>query len=357
MNIQSLGWNSRWDERFKAHDKENLVPARVIREHRNLYTLMGNDGELDGELSGRLRFEAASRRDFPAVGDWVAISARPSEGKGTIQAILPRKSLFSRKEAGNRTEEQVIAANVDITFLLTGLDRDFNLRRIERYLTLTWESGTSPVVLLNKSDLCSDTVEKRAAVMAVAIGVPVHAISAQNQSGLEALDQYLKPGVTIALLGSSGVGKSTLINALLGSDRLKVGAVRDSDGRGRHTTTSRELLLLPSGAIIIDTPGMKELQLWADEGSLQETFEDIERFAEDCRFSDCSHQHEPGCGVRVAIESGKLDGDRLQSYLKQKRELEYLARRQDVSFSLAEKAKWKRIHKMQRAITKHRESR
>ncbi len=357
MNIQSVGWNSSWDEQFRAHSKENLAPARVIREHRNLYALLGDDGELSGELSGRLRFAAVSRRDFPAVGDWVAISARPSEARATIQAILPRKSLFSRKVAGNTTEEQVIAANVDVTFLLTGLDRDFNLRRIERYLTLIWESGTSPVVLLNKSDLCSDTVEKRAEVMAIAIGVPVHAISAQNQSGLEALEQYLKPGVTVALLGSSGAGKSTLINALLGSDRLKVGAVRDSDGRGRHTTTSRELLVLPSGAIVIDTPGMKELQLWADEASLQGTFEDIERFAQGCRFSDCSHQHEPECGVRAAIENGKLGDDRLQSYLKQKRELEYLARRQDVSLGLAEKAKWKRIHKMQRAITKHREKR
>ena len=265
MDIEALGWDSSWDSVFDAFRVEGYEPARVIREHKHYYVVAAACSELVAELSGRMRHDARTRADLPAVGDWLAIAARPAEGRATIHAVLPRRSSFSRKMAGGPTEEQVIAANVDRALVICGLDGDFNVRRIERYLTRAWDSGASPVIVLNKADVCEDVEARVAEVDWVAGGAPILVSSAVNGQGLDALRSHLNAGITGAFLGSSGVGKSSLINALLGVERQAVQAVREDDSRGRHTTTGRELFLLPGGGIVIDTPGMRELQLWTNE--------------------------------------------------------------------------------------------
>ena len=353
MHLKQLGWDSFFEQHFEPFRNEGCVPARVAREHKELYLVYCEDRELAAKVSGRFRHNASARSDFPAVGDWVAIESRLEEGKATIHGTLPRKSSFCRKVAWVKTEEQVIAANIDTVFLVSGLEGDFNLRRIERYLTVAWESGARPVVVLNKADLCPDVDRGIAEAQAVAIGVPVHAVSAINGQGLEALREYIAAGTTAALLGSSGVGKSTLINHLLGTESLRVGAVREDDGRGRHITTWRELVLLPGGGVMIDTPGMRELQLWADKGSLESSFEDIAGLAHACRFTDCRHKTEPGCAVREAIEEGTLDEGRLRSYLKLKKELAYLAVRKDLRARIYEKNRWKQVAKWARERERH----
>jgi ribosome biogenesis GTPase len=290
------------------------------------------------------------------VGDWVAIAARPEEGAATIHAVLPRKSRFSRKAVGGRTEEQMLAANVDTVLLVSGLDDDFNVRRIERYLTLAWEGGANPVIVLNKADLCEDIEGCLIKTESVAFGVPVLVVSAVDRQGLEDLRRHVGPGITSAFLGSSGVGKSSLINALLGEERQLVQAVRDDDSRGRHTTTRRELILVPDAGVVIDSPGLRELQLWIDEDSLKRSFEDVEEFVTQCRFGDCRHQSEPGCAVRAAIEDGTLDAARYRSYQKLQRELRHVARKQDQKARLLEKEKWKKISRELRRIDKERDS-
>lgn len=269
MDLATIGWNAALEEEFAPFAEQGLIPARVARTHSATYQIYAKEGELTAELTGRMKHEATSRSELPAVGDWVAVQPNLEEGKGMVQAVLPRKSCFSRKEASVRTEEQVVAANVDTVFLVAGLDRDFNLRRLERYLVLAWDSGASPVVVLNKADLCDELEVRVAEVEGIAFGVPVHPISATEKEGLEPLFQYLGQGQTVALLGSSGVGKSTLINSLLGREVLAVGAVRADDQRGRHTTTHRELVPMPGGGVLIDNPGMRELQLWTDEEGLK----------------------------------------------------------------------------------------
>lgn len=330
MNIHDLGWNNFFQQHFEQlHDKADLMPCRVSLEHRNLYHVVGEVGELVGEVTGKFRHQTRSRADFPSVGDWVAVKARPDEGKAAIHAILPRKSSFSRKMAWIETEEQILSANIDTVFLVSGLDGDFNLRRIERYLTLSWESGVNPVLLLNKADICSNLEERLSQVESVAFGLPIHTVSATEKQGLEVLRNYFGKGQTAVFLGSSGVGKSTLINSLVGSELLKVQEIREDDSRGRHTTTSRQLIILPEGGIVIDTPGMREIQLWADEESLKKAFVDIEELASRCRFSDCKHETEPGCAIKQALEDGTLDLKRYKSYLKQQKELMSLALRKN----------------------------
>lgn len=345
MNLDLLGWSDFFAHSFDTYRNAGFTPARVAIAHRESYLLYSNTGDLTAEVTGKFRHQARSLQDFPAVGDWVVIRTQTGEGRATIHAVLPRKSKFSRKLAGGVTEEQVIATNVDTVFLVSGMDGDFNLRRIERYLILAWESGASPVIVLNKADLCPDLANQVAAVEAIAIGVPVIPLNAAQQQGLEALQPYLKPGQTVALLGSSGVGKSTITNQLKGEAVQTVQSVRASDSRGRHTTTHRELILLPNGSLIIDTPGMRELQIWTGDDGLSDTFADIEAIAQSCRFRDCQHIGEPGCAVQHALETGKLDNSRLQNYLKLQRELDYLARKQDQRAILAEKERWKKIHK------------
>lgn len=337
MNLHTLGWGDFFAQHFEELGGDGFLPARVAREQRESYLIIGEHGELAAEVSGKLRHAAQSRADFPAVGDWVAVAVREDEKRATIHAVLPRKSSFSRKavlgggkkDSGGRTDEQILAANIETVFLLSGLDNDFNIRRIERYLTVAWDSGASPVIILNKLDLSEDPASCIQEVEAVAFGVPVHPISAKAAEGIEALHEYLQPAKTVAFLGSSGVGKTTLINTLSGEERGKVQEVREDDSRGRHTTTTRELMLLPSGAMVIDTPGLRELQVWSDEESLQRAFGDIEELAQSCRFRDCRHESEPGCAVRAALRDGVLDQKRFRNYLRLQKELAYLALRRE----------------------------
>jgi ribosome biogenesis GTPase len=355
MSLTAFGWTPHWQTHFTPHDADGLAPGRVISEHRNAWFIATAHGELLAEISGRLRHDAQSRADLPAVGDWVAAQCLPAEGKAVIRAILPRRSHFRRLAAGARTEQQVLAANVDTVFLVSGLDGDFNLRRIERYLTQAWESGASPVILLNKADLCPDVERRVAQVRDRAVGAPVHVLSAARHEGLDELRPYLAPGKTVVFLGSSGVGKSSIVNALLGEERLATNPVREHDSRGRHTTTRRELFLLPGGALVIDTPGLREIKVWGDESGLRQTFEDVEAFARDCRFRDCSHTGEAGCGVRAAIERGELSEERLESYQKLQRELARLAHRQGERDAHYERLRWKSVSRQIKRLYKGRD--
>lgn len=337
MNLIDLGWNNFFEGHFEHFRNQGLAPARIAREHKDLYFVYSQYGELSARISGKLRHSIKSRADLPAVGDWVAIQPRPDEHKATILALLPRKSKFSRKavlsggmpDSGGKTEQQILSVNVDTAFLVCGLDTDFNLRRIERYLAVTWDSGASPVIVLNKTDLCSDINEKIAEVESIAFGVPIHPVSATKNQGLENIQKHLSKGKTAVLLGSSGVGKSSIINKMLGEESLKVGEVRAYDSRGRHTTAYRQMILLPEGGIVIDTPGMRELALWDNEEGIERTFSDIAELALGCRFRDCSHQGEPGCAVQQALKDGTLNPNRYKNYLKLQKELKHLALRQD----------------------------
>ncbi len=343
--LEDLGWSDFFAAAFEPHAKQGLVPGRVVREGKGVYGVSTGEGDLSAAASGRL-WHGEEGVGRPAVGDWVALRLPTlPEEPGLIRAILPRKSKFSRKAAGSRTEEQVVAANVDTVFLVTGLDGDYNLRRIERYLAVAWDGGADSVIVLNKADLVPDIDEVVREVETVALGVPIHAVSAKAGQGIEALAAYLEPGRTVSLLGSSGAGKSTIINRLLGSDVQRVAEVRESDQRGRHTTTHRELFLVPSGGLVLDTPGMRELQLWdADEG-IEAAFADIEELAQGCRFGNCTHNGEPGCAVEEAVQTGALDPDRLESWRKLQREQHQVHLRQDGLARLREKQRIKAIHK------------
>ena len=325
---------------------------RIIRENRKDYIAHGEEGQFVCGISGKFRFQSRSRPEHPTIGDWVAVSVRPDEKEATIHALIPRKSTFVRKVAGETTEAQVVAANIDTVFIVCGLDLNFRLRRIERYLSMAWESGALPVILLNKADLCSDLETRRMEVESIAHGADVHAISASRKLGMEALTKYFVTGRTVAFLGSSGVGKSTIINALLGVERLKVNEVSELGSRGRHTTSFRELIFLPGGGMVIDTPGMRELQVWGDDESLKQAFEDIEELSARCHFRDCRHQDEPGCAVHEAINNGSLDPKRLESFLKLKREFTFLAARRVKKAGMVEKARGKAISQARKSIKK-----
>ena len=328
-SLKELGWNDFFASQL-AHAHAGAdpawMPARVSEQNRQLYRVLTGTEELLGELSGKLRHAAAGLGDLPAVGDWVLISARQREGRATIHHVLPRRSKFSRKVPGRKTEEQVVAANVDVVFLVTSLNRDFNPRRMERYLSLAWESGARPIVVLNKCDLAEDGPELQRQAESAALGVPVLLASATRGDGIGAIRAFLPSGMTGALLGSSGVGKSSLINAMLGAGHLPTNAVREGDDRGRHTTTSRQLVPLPGGGLLMDTPGMRELQLWDAGDGIAHTFADVAELAARCRFRDCSHHDEPGCAVRSGV-----DHDRLQSFHKLEREEAFLNSKQDAA--------------------------
>jgi ribosome biogenesis GTPase len=353
-SLTSLGWDQFFENAFESYRREGYLVGRVALQQRGSYRLYCETGEVAARVAGRIHFAAAGSGELPAVGDWVVISKPDRESKTTIHAVLPRKSKFSRKAAGAFVDEQVVATNIDTVFLVQGLDRDFNLRRLERYLVAAVESNADPVVVLSKADLCDDVAAREAEASSVAMGFPVHAISSLTGAGLDQLDKFVRPGVTIAFLGSSGAGKSTLINRLIGEEIQKVQEVRRRDGRGRHTTTHRELIIMPRGGLLIDTPGMRELQLWEAGSSLGETFSDVEEIAARCRFTDCRHGTEPGCAVREAIESGRLDPQRLESYGKLEKELEYLDSRMDQQVNLARKDRTKKIHRAMRRIKPHR---
>ena len=351
-HLHELGWNSFFQQHITTDDSR--IPARIIEQQRSVYRVACEDAELQAEIAGHLR-HTAGRSGLPIVGDWVLIEARLAERRATIHEVLPRKSKFSRKAAGHETVEQVVAANIDTVFLMTSLNADLNLRRIERYLTTIWDSGAQPVVLLSKADLCEVAATAMDAVAEVAFGVPVHALSSFTGDGLDQLRAYLRPGQTGALLGSSGVGKSTLINRLLGHEVQKVRDIREDDDRGRHTTTARRLFVLPAGGMLIDTPGMRELQLWDAGDGLSQTFDDIQLLAQHCRFRNCRHESEPGCAVQSALARQELSAERFDSYLKLRRELNYVARKQDVFARIEENRKWKRVHKAVREIYKNRD--
>jgi ribosome biogenesis GTPase len=332
--LDGLGWDDGWSSALEQLQEDNLVPARVAAHHRGAYVVWTADGDVRARAAGRLFYEHEVGAPIPAVGDWVGLRDT------TITAILPRRSAFIRKRAGNSSDEQVLAANVDTAFLLAGLDDDFSLRRLERYITTAWDSGAEPVVVLTKSDLCHDVGEALLQVESVAIGVPVYPISNLTGIGVEELEAMVRPGRTIVLLGSSGVGKSTLLNRLAGTELMRTGAIA-TDGTGRHTTTHRELVQLPGGALVIDTPGLRELQFW--EGDVGAAFEDIEALALECRFRDCAHAREPGCAVQAAVDDGTLALDRLRSWRKVQRELEAIAARTDHRLRAARKKRWKEL--------------
>lgn len=355
IHLTDLGWNDYFNSCFEEYKSQEHTVMRIIRENRGKYIACNNVGEFSCEVTGKFRFHTDRLCDYPAVGDWVVTSVIQGEAKAMIHAVLPRKSAFSRKVAGEITEEQVVAANIDTIFIVMGLDLNFNIRRIERYLSIAWESGAVPVVLLNKADLCEEHKSRKLEVEEIAVGVDVFTLSAQNEEGLEKLAGYIQVGKTVAFLGSSGVGKSTIINKLLGMDYLAVNEVNEFKSRGKHTTTYRELVILPNGGMLIDTPGMREIQVWGDEEGLKHTFEYIEDLALKCKYRDCTHENEPGCAVQEAIKDEKLDLSRFESYLKLKREYTYLSNRQTMKASQVEKLHWKEISQYAKKIKKNKQ--
>ena len=350
-SLEKLGWSDFFSSQYEQLDL-HVAPARVAEENREMYRLLSVDGEFMAEVSGKLRHEISGRADFPAVGDWVLASTRKSESRATIHRVLGRKSKFSRKIAGKKTEEQIVAANVDVVFLVSSLNSEFNLRRIERYVTLAWESGAQPVIVLNKCDLCENAEGFRNEAEGAAMGVRVILASAFRGDGVAEIRELMQTSgeeneavKTAALLGSSGVGKSSLINAVLGTEQLDTGAVRDGDDKGRHTTTTRQLIVVPGGGVLIDTPGMRELQLWDAAEGIAQALGEIEELATKCKFRDCKHEAEPGCAVRAAVETGDLDAERLESFHKLGREEKHVAAKLDDAVRAAQTKELKKMMK------------
>jgi ribosome biogenesis GTPase len=350
--LYALGWSQFFEEQQQRWNDPERIPARIVAEHRGGYEVASAGGTGFARLSGRFRHEA--EEGFPGVGDWVALDAGPGPDRtALIERLFARRTAFLRGAAGREARVQVIAANVDVVFVVCGLDEDFNVRRIERYLARVWASGAEPVVVLSKADLAEDSFSRVAEVEEHAPGVAVLPICALQGEGLEAIRARIAQGKTAALVGSSGAGKSTLVNALLGEERMATGDVRADDGRGRHTTTHRELVLLPEGGLLLDTPGMRELQLSDSEG-LETAFEDVESFAAGCRFSDCCHGDEPGCAVRAAVEAGELDAERLEHYLQLKSEARSYERRHDQRLRREDERAWGRLIASAKKQVKHK---
>lgn len=352
-DLRDLGWNTHFAAAFAPWAAPGVVPGRVALEHNHVLRVMTESGEQLAEVSGRVKHEASGRNELPAVGDWVVLRLDDG-GRCQIRAVLPRTGRFARKAAGDTTEEQVVAANIDTVFLVSGLDGDFNPRRIERYLLLARESGATPVVILNKADVADDVEDAVALVQTLAPGVPVVAISAADGRAFEQLDPWLQPGRTVALLGSSGVGKSSIVNRLMGARVLPTRSVRESDSRGRHASVHRQMLVLPGGGLVIDTPGMRELQSWGIDPDASDGFADIEALAAGCRFRDCHHRREPGCAVKAAVESGDFDLARYENFVKIDDERIELTKRQEERALLEQKRQSKVQSKALKAMQKSR---
>ena len=345
--LRGLGWNSFFESQFEEINHAGLMPARVVEEFKGFYRVKSERAEYLAETAGKLQYQAVGREDLPAVGDWVAIIPRPEEGRARIEHVLPRRTKLVRKVVGREMSEQIVATNLDTVFVVSALNREFNLRRIERYLTIVWDSGARPVVLLNKADLCPDAATRASDVEGIALGTPVHLLSALERAGLEAVRSYLARGTTAAFVGSSGVGKSTIINRIAGAF-LRVQPVREHDDRGQHTTTSRQMIFLGDEGMLIDTPGMRELQLLDHEEGAAQAFQDIGALSQSCKFRDCGHHGEPGCAIEAAVQRGELSLDRLQSYRKVLAELHFQERKMNPEVARQVKEKWKKIHKAMR---------
>lgn len=356
VELDSWGYSQAWHAQFERLAPPGCFPARVVRDHRGYFRVHTAKGELIATTAGRLKHNAQHASELPAVGDFVALKEVREEGhqhgRGVIQMVLPRTTAFKRKAAGHLTEEQIVASNIDTVFIVCGLDSDYSPRRVERYLILARESGARAVVLLNKSDKCADPSKPLREVAVMAGDSPVHLIAAKPRIGLDALPAHLGPGRTIAFLGSSGAGKSTLINALLGEERQATREVREADSKGRHTTTERQMFRLLGGALAIDTPGMRELQLWSSTGDIVGAFEDIEALAEKCRFRDCTHQTEPLCAVRAAAESGELNAERYSHFSKLRGEATVIGQLRDVKLRIEKKAADRRGSKAMKVVQK-----
>jgi ribosome biogenesis GTPase len=346
-HLKDLGWNLFFESHFEPFNQAGLTPARVVEELKGFYRVRSAQAEYLAETAGKLLYQAVGREDFPAVGDWVTITARPEEGRARIEHVLPRRTKLTRKVAGREMSEQIVATNLDTVFVVSALNREFNLRRIERYLTIVWDSGARPVVVLNKADLCPDAAARGAEVEGIALGTPVLLLSALEKTGLDAVRAYLAAGTTAAFVGSSGVGKSTIINRLADT-ALRVKPVRAYDDRGQHTTTSRQMIFLPGEGILIDTPGMRELQLLEHEEGAAQAFEDIGILSQACKFRDCGHRGEPGCAIEAAVRQAELPVARLESYRKLLAELQFQERKMNPEVARQVKEKWKRIHKAMR---------
>lgn len=352
MNENNMSlWGLRGRFETLAGEYPELSAGRVISQEKGIYRIICAAGEQNAAVSGKFRYAAATVSDFPAVGDFIMLTPGENGGQAVIHAILSRKSAFTRMAAGTAQNEQIVAANVDIVFICMSLNNDFNLRRLERYLAVAWDSGASPVIVMTKADLCADLAEKCAAVEAVAAGIDILVTSSLEDDGVNAVLPYIEDGRTIAFIGSSGVGKSTLINRLIGEERLVTNGLRNDD-KGRHTTTHRELILLPGGGMVIDTPGMRELGMWDSAEGVEKTFSDIEELASRCRFSDCKHYSEPGCAIRAAIENGELDKARLESYRKLKTENSYAENSE--SYLANKEKKFKEIARFNKSANKKR---
>lgn len=352
MDLSLLGWNNTFQNLFTPYAEDGHVPARVIARHRTVCRVVCADGDLEAVIAGKVRYRAANKSEYPVVGDWVTVSARVDEGTAVIHDILPRQTWFSRKAPGIETEEQVFAANIDTVFWVSSLNKVLNLRRIERFMVSVWDGGAAPAIILNKADLSDAADEQVAKVEEAAPGVPVLAMSAKEGTGIGQLSPYLKTGRTVIFIGQSGVGKSTLINRIVGEDVLKTGDIRESDDRGRHTTVSRQLVILPDGGMVIDTPGIRELQIWdADQTGLG-AFGSIEELAAQCRFADCRHESEPGCAVKAAVEDGMIDRKQYENFMKLRREMDYLQTKVDFNARAEEKRRQKQFGRMRSSFKK-----